>query len=282
MFKKLLYFILITLMVVLITLLYSRFIGTTGLKTNEYVIETNIPASYNGLKIIHFSDLHYKKVITETRVIELIEEINLNKPDIVIFTGDLFDKDYTINNTDTNFLIEQLSKINSKYGNYAILGDNDASEKDTISNIYIQSNFTLLDNKAITVHNENNDKIVLYGISTFQNNNNLTTLETNLTSEEQSTYHILLIHEPDYLTSALETLPNINLTLAGHSINGSINIPFLKQLLLPTGAKTYYKPYYQLNQTELYISNGIGVNQINFRLFNTPSINLYRFRKSDA
>ena len=63
--KKLLYTILIILIGIFGILLYSRFIGTTGLKTNEITLSTNISESYDGLKIIHFSDLHYKKVITE-------------------------------------------------------------------------------------------------------------------------------------------------------------------------------------------------------------------------
>ena len=46
------------------------------LSNDSFKFKTNIEESYNGLKIIHFSDLHYKKVITEKRVINLIKEIN--------------------------------------------------------------------------------------------------------------------------------------------------------------------------------------------------------------
>ena len=47
-------------------------------------------------------------------------------------------------------------------------------------------------------------------------------------------------------------------------------------LLTPKGAKKYYRPYYKVNNTDIYISNGIGLNNLNFRLFNHPSINFYR------
>ena len=46
-----------------------------------------IDESYEGLKIVQFSDLHYKKVITEDRVKELVAEIKKIKPDIILFTG---------------------------------------------------------------------------------------------------------------------------------------------------------------------------------------------------
>ena len=68
------------------------------------------------------------------------------------------------------------------------------------------------------------------------------------------------------------------LILSGHSINGSINIPIIKKTLLPEGALNYYEEYYKINNTDIYISNGIGVNNLNFRLFNKPSFNLYRLK----
>ena len=97
--KKILYSILAILIIIFLILIYARFIGTTGLNTNEISYQTEyISESYNGLKIVHFTDLHYKKVITEKRVEELIKEINKIKPDLILFTGDLLDKDYKINN----------------------------------------------------------------------------------------------------------------------------------------------------------------------------------------
>lgn len=277
MIKKILYYILFFLVIVFIFLIYSRFVGTKGLKTNEYLIRSNIEESYNGLKIIHFSDLHYKKVITEKRIKELIKEINKNKPDIVIFTGDLVDKDYKLKNKDINFLIDWLSKIESTYGTYSILGDHDYSDIDTINNIYIQSNITLLDNNYTIVHNKNNDKLLIVGISSYlKNKDNISNIKLPNDNFLQKIY---LVHEPDYINNILNNNPSM--ILAGHSINGSINIPLIKNLLLPDGAKKYYNSYYNINNTNIYISNGIGVNNINFRLFNTPSINLYRFKKSN-
>lgn len=277
MIKKILYYILFFLVIVFIFLIYSRFVGTKGLKTNEYLIRSNIEESYNGLKIIHFSDLHYKKVITEKRIKELIKEINKNKPDIVIFTGDLVDKDYKLKNKDINFLIDWLSKIESTYGTYSILGDHDYSDIDTINNIYIQSNITLLDNNYTIVHNKNNDKLLIVGISSYlKNKDNISNIKLPNDNFLQKIY---LVHEPDYINNILNNNPSM--ILAGHSINGSINIPLIKNLLLPDGARKYYNSYYNINNTNIYISNGIGVNNINFRLFNTPSINLYRFKKSN-
>lgn len=257
-------------------LLYSRFVGVTGLNTNEVLINANVSTGYDGLKVVHFSDLHYKKVITEKRVKELVKEINKIDADIVIFTGDLLDEDYKLTNKDINFLIEQLSSINTKYGAFAIMGDNDYSNEEVVYNIYIQSNFTLLNGKSSIVYNENNEKIYIGGIDSYIKNK----ADVNILTEYNDiTYKIILVHEPDYIDEILKVIPDANLILSGHSMNGSMNIPGIKKLLLPKYAKKYYKPYYKVNNTDIYISNGIGVDKINFRLFNTPSINLYRIKK---
>lgn len=274
MIKKILYFILSSLVFLFIILIYSRFIGTTSLKVNEIVVTTNINNSYNGLKIVHFTDLHYKKIITEDRVKDLIKNINNTKPDLILFTGDLLDNLYDITNTDINFLIKELSKLEAKYGKYAILGDQDYKEKEIVSNIYIQSNFILLNNNYTTLYNESNDKIILVGLgSNLENDFNLDNIEI-----DTNTYSIFMIHEPDIIDNIKNRYSNTSLILSGHSINGSINIPGIKKLLLPEGATKYYNPYYKLDNTSIYISNGIGVNNINFRLFNRPSFNLYRLK----
>ena len=272
--KKFLVSIILTLVIIFSILLYSRFIGIKGLDTNEVAINTNILNSYDGLKIVHFSDLHYKKVITEKRVKELVKEINKIDADIVIFTGDLIDNDYKLNNKDINFLIEQLSSINSKYGSYAIIGDNDYSNEEVVNNIYIQSNFTLLKNSSTVIYNEDNEKIYIGGIDSYTKDKaNI----SNLSGYNDISYKIMLVHEADYIDEILKVIPDTNLILAGHSLNGSINVVGLKNVLLPKYATKYYKPYYKVNNTDIYISNGIGVDKVNFRLFNTPSINFYRF-----
>lgn len=276
--KKILYFILINLIILFGVLLYSRFLGTKGLDINEIIVNKDIFINYDGFKIVHFSDLHYKKVITDSEVKNLIKAINEVEADIVLFTGDLLDSDYQLKNKDIKFLIDNLKNIESKYGVYAVLGDNDLESLENIKNIYIQSNITLLDNSGAVIYNEDNDRLFIGGISGSLDNN-LFNIDNYY--KDNFNYHIIMTHEPDNIDYILSKYKDTPLILAGHSINGSFNIPIIKNLLLPNGSKKYYKPYYNINGTDIYISNGIGVNNINFRLFNTPSFNLYRLKKSD-
>ena len=281
--KKVLCVILSLLAILFVILIYARFVGIQGLNTNEIVYENEfVSESYDGLKVIHFTDLHYKKVITEKKVRNLIKEINRNKPDIVLFTGDLLDNDYEVTGKDISFLIKELGKIDATYGKCAILGDNDYLKTDTVKNIYIQSNFTLLENSYSIVHNENNDLIFIGGVSSYNYDEaNIDETMSYFSSNPDISFKIIMTHEPDYTDKILEKYHNINLILAGHSIGGSINIPGINKGLSPEGAKTYYKDYYRVNNTDLYISNGIGLDKVNFRLFNHPSINFYRINRKN-
>lgn len=273
--KKVLKVFIIIITLIVLLLLYSRFIGTTGLTTKEYTIkDNNISNDFDGIKIVHFSDLHYKRIITKDRIDKIINEINLINPDIVIFTGDLIDQDSDLTEKDISYLKEILSKINAKYGKYSVIGNHDYSiDIEILRSIYKESNFNLLENSYDIIYGKNNNKLYIGGISTGAFSD---TVLTKMNYNEEC-YKIIILHEPDYTDEIISLNPN--LILGGHSHNGQVNIPYFKKYFVPTGSKKYYNEHYLVNNTNLYISSGIGVSRYNFRLFNHPSINFYRLNK---
>lgn len=266
---------------------YSRYIATTGLTIKEYKITNeNIPDSFYGSKVIHISDLHYKTTILKKDIEKLVTKINSLEPDIIVLTGDLFDKDTIYTNEDFDELSKILSKLDPTIGKYAITGNHDTkfTEWETVIK---NSGFINLNDKYELLYKNSLHPILLSGVSSNINNMNEISsrlrettnyIENNKGKEKNNNvgaYKILLIHEPDYIEDI--TYQNFDLILAGHSHNGQIRIPGIGALVLPTGAKKYYKEYYQLENTDLYISSGLGTSTIPYRLFNRPSINLYRF-----
>ena len=282
--KKFIRFLFILLLVILLILIYGRYEGTSGLITKEYKIDTSdIDNSFDGLKIVQFSDLHYLRVVNKDMVKKIVNEINLINPDIVIFTGDLIDKDFNPTDSEENDLITLLSSINSKYGKYAIIGNHDYVKKEgIIEDIYKQSDFILLQNSYDIIYGKDNDKLFIGGVDTYSyNESDIDKVMNYFTDNEDISYKIILTHKPDY-TDIILSKYKVNLVLAGHSHNGQINIPYVKKLFLPYGSKKYYENYYKVNDTDLYVSSGIGESRINFRLFNKPSINFYRINKLGA
>lgn len=279
--KKIIRFLLILLLIILLLVIYARYEGTNGLITKEYKIETaDISNSFDGIKIVHFSDLHYKRIINKDRTKEIVDEINLINPDIVIFTGDLIDKDFDVSDEDIEDLTLLLNNINSKYGKYAIIGNHDyVRDDDILNDIYNNSSFVLLKNSYDIIYGDNNDKLFIGGVDTYSYDKaDIDKTMEYFEDNEDIDYKIILVHEPDYIDT-ITSKYNVNLVLAGHSHNGQINIPFIKEMFLPYGSNKYYENYYIVNDTPLYVSSGIGESRINFRLFNRPSINFYRINK---
>ena len=231
--KKILKIFITMLILIILLLLYSRFIGTIGLITKEYTIkDNNISNDFDGIKIIHFSDIHYKRIITKDRIDKIINEINLINPDIVIFTGDLIDQDSNIEEDDITYLKEALSKINAKYGKYSVIGNHDYSiDIEVLRSIYKESNFNLLENSYDIIYGKNNNKLYIGGISTGAFSDTV----LNKMNYNEECYKIIILHEPDYTDEIISLNPN--LILGGHSHNGQVNITYLKKNFAPTGSK---------------------------------------------
>ena len=263
-------------------ILYARFIGTMGFITKEYVIyNKNLPSGFDGMKIVHFSDLHFNRAINQDKVDKIVDEINLINPDIVVFTGDLIDKDMTISDNDYEYLSDTFSKINAKYGKYAVIGNHDYIEMDNVIKVFNDSNFKYLENSYDVIYNQNNEKIFIGGIGNVSYNlDNVDKTMEYFNSNNDISYKIILTHEPDISDLIIDN-NDVNLILAGHSHNGQIRLPIVGAIWTPPHSKKYYDGYYSISGTDLYISSGIGVSSMNYRLFNRPSINFYRVNKGN-
>ena len=249
----------------------ARYVGTKGLVIREEAITSEkLPEAFNGFKIVHFSDLHYGTTVFLEELENLVDKINLLNPDIVVFTGDLIDKNYKLTDEEKNDIINVLKKINPKEDVYAVRGNHDSN--DYFESIMSLSNIILLDNSNVNIYNGSLDFISLIGLDDYLEGN----LDLSKAYEgiSDDSYKIMLTHAPDVIDK-LDTMPD--LILAGHSHNGQVRIPFMPPLFKVNGARTYNDEKYVLDNSLLYISGGVGTSKYPLRLFNKPSINLYRF-----
>lgn len=280
--KKILLTLLALLIIIFIVFLYALFIGSKGLKVKEYKLEiTNLPKEYHGLKIAHISDIHYGETINKNELKNLKDKVNSLKPDIIVFTGDI--------STDglNKKQIEEVSKIMSEMkasiGKYAINGNHDYKFKKW--DILIDnSGFTNLNDTFEIIYKNESQPIMISGISTnlYGTKNIKDKIEPIMdylnsfgeNSTNEPVYSILLLHEPDFIEEI--DYNKFDLVLSGHSHNGQVRIPFIGALYTPVGAKKYYDEYYKIDNTDLYISSGVGTTLLGVRLFNKPSFNFYR------
>ncbi len=238
-------------------LCFSMFIGAKYLVVKEVKITNDkLPNSFHGLKIVQFSDLLYPS-FNEKDLDNLKNKINELKPDIIVFTGNIKRIDYELTKNDISILSKFFNSLESSMNKYAVYGTNDKNFLDILENSFI-----ILDNKESIIYNKEIENIKIIGF----NSNNVDTSKIS----DGSNYNICLINNPDNINKIKDVC---DLTLAGNTLGGEIKIPFYKGLL--TNNK-YYKDYYK--EYNMYISNGIG-NNYKVRLFNQPSISLYRLNK---
>lgn len=278
--QKIIKFCLIFIAFISCILLYSRYIGTTGIEINEHkIVINNLSKDFYGFKIVHITDIHYGRIINEKELNNLVNKINLIKPDIVVLTGDFIDKDTELNDENIKIISESFSKIEANIGKYAIKGNHDYKFKNW--DLLIENcGFTNLNDTYETIYGNDSDYILISGVSTnvygkLKITDKIKSTEDFINNNEiKPNYSILLMHEPDYINKI--DYNKFNLILAGHSHNGQVRLPFIGAIYTPNGSKKYYDNYYKFKTTDLFISSGLGTSTINFRLFNRPSFNLYR------
>ena len=266
----------ITILVIALIILYARFIGTSGLIVKEYPLKTSyLPSSYDGFKIVHFSDLHYGSTVSLKEIKKLVSKINEQNPDLVIFTGDLIDQDYTLSEKERDKLIKELSNIDANIETLTVIGNHDYKNDDF--NIITEAlEWHFLDNTYEYVFNKSEIPIVFVGLDDLMlGSPDYNNAFSYLNEIDGNYYTIVLGHEPDQIDEISNY--DFNLFLSGHSHLGQVRVPLIGAVYTPYGSKKYYDEHYKVKNSELYISNGIGTSILKLRLFNRPSINLYRF-----
>lgn len=255
--------------------LYTTYIssGLLTIKENR-IIDKNLPNNFSGLKVIQISDLHYGTTVFQTEVEELVRKINKRKPDLVIFTGDLVDKNYDINTSEQEELINLLKKITATLGKYAVPGEED---DDLFYIIMKQSEFNVLENDYDLIYKDDMQPIILIGLGTDVSSKSISNgfAYFNDPTHNSNIYTIVAGHEPDSIDAVLNS-HEVNLYLAGHSHNGTIRLPIIGGIYKKDGANKYIGEYYKVGKTKLYISSGLGTTEPGFRLFCRPSFNFFR------
>ena len=257
--------------------LYSRYIETNLFNIKEYpVVNSNIPSNFYGLKIVQISDIHYKSINDKKYLNKVVKKINLLKPDIVILSGDLFDSNIKYSKSDYEDLVNILKNINYNIGKYAIIGEEDNLDK--WNYVIENSDFINLNDNFDFIYNEGLEPILLVGISSNYKNNHIKSTMNEIYSKINIDYKysILVLHEPDFIDDI--NYNKFNLILAGHSHKGEIVLPFINGIIKKKYSSKYFDDYYNLDNTELYISSGLGTGKYKLRFLNPPSINFYRLR----
>ena len=277
--RKIKYIILFLIIVLVLLFLYSYKIEPKRLKVKEYrIINEKFTNNIHGYKIVHISDIHYGTSITKKELDKIINKINQTKPNILIFTGDFIDRSKSLTEEMIEEIEKSFEKLNKDIILYEIKGEDDVVT-DNFDLLMENLGFNSLNNKIEELYLNQSDYILLAGIESLKGKKDyetfLTDIDNKLSKEENKPLlSILIMHEPDILKNI--NTSSYDLVLAGHTHNGQVRIPLLGGLKYPKNGKEYKKEHFSIENTEVFISNGLGTTLYKVRLGSTPSFNLYR------
>jgi len=248
---------------------YSRYFEPRFLDIKKLTItHSTIPKSFDGFKIVQFSDTHLSDYFTIDRLKTIVDKINSLSPDLLFFTGDLMDEPNQY--TQINKIVPILEKLEAPFGKFAVYGNHDHGGygTDIYRNVITMSGFTLLQNEVRNISMLDGHKISVSGIDDLMLGK--PSYEGTLGNLKEDTFNILLAHEPD---AALEVKKyHVHLQLSGHSHGGQVQLPFYGPLITPPYATEYFEGLYEIDNMKLYVNRGLGTTRLPFRFLSTPEL----------
>lgn len=240
-----------------------------------------IPKSFNGIKMIQFSDTHLGFQYNLSQFEKLVEKINKLQPDLIFFTGDLMDEPNKF--SEINQLVPLLQKLHAPLGKFCIFGNHDHGGygSNIYRNIMETTNFKVLLNESEAIKLKDGSFIYLLGIDDAMLGK--PDLPLALKNIPYNCFKILLSHAPD-LAESTAHYP-VQWQLSGHSHGGQVKIPFIGALVTPPFAQIYTEGLYTVgerNSLALYVNRGIGTTRLPFRFMAKPELTVFTLKTEDT
>ena len=268
-------------------------IGRTTFVVNRVEVRSQrVPAAFDGLRIVHISDVHIGSLVRpEVELRRLVEGINALDADLVVCSGDLVN----IRHTELDDqVMEILAGVKSRYGVLSNIGNHDTGGYvKNQSNLSIEENLRLLIEKqhrmgwrvidnTTEIFKIGGDSITISGISfdparhLFRHSKDFDTenLAKIYQGVDRDMYNITISHIPQ-LWDDIREFGFGDLTLSGHVHGMQMKVRIGDKYYSP--AQLIYNEWsgrYDIDGRTLYINDGIGAVGVPMRLGAYPEITL--------
>ena len=295
-----------------ILLCYGFFIGRSRFVVHQQTFYfPNLPKEFDGYRIAHFSDLHIGTFSDghQDDVTEIVDLINHQKCDVILFTGDLVN----FESRETDGYKSVLSQLKANDGVFAVMGNHDYSmyipAEQSVREADIQElqrrersyGWTVLLNENTVLH-RGNDSIAIVGSENdgtgrFPELGNLPLAtaglyglmrnetypdtifvgsDTLVAQPDDHTFAILLTHDPTHWRRRVLPDTRIDLSLAGHTHAGQFKVFGWSPV---TFVYDEWSGAYTEGTQLLNISEGIGQILFPFRFGAWPEVNVITLKR---
>jgi len=254
------------------SMIYGMMGGATRYQVRNIKLKSpRFPQAMNGLRIVQLSDIHIGSFMSEEPLERAIDLVLKQKPDLILFTGDL------VNDRHDEAVPYQhlLRKLQAPLGVYSVLGNHDygdyyrwpsieskAENLAKLKNFHGEVGWKLLLNDHLTVKHEGTEFNIV-GVENwsarraFQHYGDMPKATRGINSEN---FTVLMSHDPSHWNAEVtKHYPYVDLTLSGHThgFQYGVEIPGFKW----SPVQYMYKEWadlYSSGAQNLYVNRGLG------------------------
>lgn len=271
----------------LLLMAYGFFFGWRHLVVRSATCTSPLlPQAFDGYRVVQLSDIHIGTFLRNRSFVDkMVRAVNAQRPDLVVFTGDLV-------NVSAQEIIpfqHALKQIQARDGVFSVMGNHDYCEYvEDKSESNIRKNQTvlryleqkigwhLLMNEHVTLQRDGTS-IELVGVENISRPPfpDYGDLEKALEGTVAGTFKILLSHDPSHWRRDVLRNTDIALTLSGHTHAGQFSLGHFSP------AKWAYSEWggkYTEDGAMLYVSTGIG-GTVPFRFGAWPGIDVIQLKR---
>jgi len=278
---------------VCLCLAYAALLGNDKIVVNKQKIYfENLPKNFEGKKIAVFSDVHCGAIVFKNTLKNAVEKIINEKPDIILFAGDLV----SYKTSEAFEFADILKNLKAPLGVYSILGNHDygdysywkteTEKKKNLDDLIKFNNdlgwkILLNENSKINI---SNDTIAIIGVENWGHIERFKRrgdIKKAYQGTEKIKFKILLSHDPSHWEKkVLKKYNDIDLTFSGHTHGFQFGIEIGNFKWSPSEyIYDLWDGLYKVNNQYLYVNRGLGNVGFSGRLGMWPEITIIELHK---
>jgi uncharacterized protein len=275
----------------LLSIIYGIALGRYNFEVKNVVLPfKNLPEKFDGFKILQFSDFHSGSLINQQgKFKKAFELINLQNPDIIVFTGDMVNSSAY----ELEGWVDLLAGLKAKHGKFSILGNHDygdyrawnsveekVADHELLKAYQKKMGFTLLLNQSCIIERDS-QAIALLGIENWGEKPfpQYGRLDLALNESKNIPFKILLSHDPSLWKAHVAGKTDIALTLSGHTHGMQLAINIGDFSWSPVSLKyPEWKGIYSEKGQYLYVNIGLGYIGFPGRVGTNPEITVFELK----
>lgn len=266
----------LTALFLLAALVIFLFWENNALEVTRLTVQSDrLPASFDGYRIVHLSDLHGKSFGKNQK--NLLEQIKKAEPDLVVFTGDLADS-RRYNPEPGVCLLARLGDIAPVY---YVTGNHEwSSGKFAVLEKSLTETGVKVLRNTCEIINQAGAELWIVGIddpSEYSDGQSEAKKTGDKIGEavrgiKEDSFKILLAHRPEHFPLYAEC--GFALVLSGHAHGGQFRLPVVGGLVAPHQGifPRYTAGKYTEGDSVMIVSRGLGNSLMPQRLFNRPEV----------